>query len=377
MNKLICNAPHTSMFINQQNNIFPCCVFDQSKFGKRYTSIDEYLKSPELSDIKRKLETGIWPKGCHRCKYKQDIGIDNDADNYLNKIKKDNLDLNQILRPIYLDIRPGSDCNLKCRMCFPTASNLINEEFLKNPSMQKWHPIVNNYDFDMDQVIDFIQNNKIHTLKILGGEPTIDKNVFKLLNEISKYKKVQHLRFTTNATNLNKKFKTVISNFDKVTIHFSLDGVYETYNYIRTNANFKKVEKNIINIMREQPSFKYAFNIVLTPYNIFNLSDMLYWFLNLEKEGYTFHLDFNHSVANYTNLSAIKNKHRYEVIKEIEKKFSSIDTDLKIDYLITLLKNISHLKKNTNLFIKYNSELDNIRKTSLKKLDNRFVDYIE
>lgn len=366
----LCPAPDTSIFINQQNRIAPCCTIDNKI---EFNNIQEYLNSDYLKELKNDLANNKWPKSCHICENRKKLNLTNDADYHHEKLKL--LDNKNVKTPTFIDVRPGNICNLKCRMCFPSASNLIKEEYNNNPKLQKWERLDTSDSFEYDDVYNYIKNNKIEALKILGGEPTIDSNVLRLLNDVKSLSHIKTLKFTTNATNFNKKFRKLIENYKDVRITFSLDAVNETYNYIRTNANFKKVEKNIIDTMTQLPQYRYSFNVIITPYNIFNLKDLVLWFYELENKGFKFSVSFYHSIASHTHISAVKSKDIIKQVRQIEKIYKPSSKINTVRELIKLLKTVKFNKKNYEKFIEYNNSLDRIRKTDIMTIDDRFINY--
>jgi MoaA/NifB/PqqE/SkfB family radical SAM enzyme len=370
----LCVAPQVNVFVSDITNKFaPCCAFDNSKNTNNFKTITEYLESDFLKEIKTDLSNNQWPSGCDHCKNRKELNLNTDADHYKKIVKDNNLDLTKIEKPILLDIRPGNKCNLKCRMCFPSGSNLIEEEFNQNESMQQYRESLSSDNSNFDDIINYVKENKIHTLKILGGEPTIDEKVAKLLDNITKDNHIEVLKFTTNATNLNSKFQKHFLKFSHVNITFSLDAVGKTYEYIRTNSNFSKVEKNIYNTMTKFPQYSYSFNVVLTPYNIFNLVDLVKWFIDLKQKHRKFGVHFSHSVASYTHLSAVPSPYVRSTATELKSLQKLYPNFYKIKDLIVLLESVKFKKENFTKFSEYSRQLDKIRKTSVVEIDERFI----
>ena len=222
---------------------------------------------------------------------------------------------------------------------------------------------------------NFTNNIQLKQIKILGGEPTLDPLVLDFLEEIiDNYDTLPALRFTTNGTNLNKRFRNIMEKFKDIHIVFSVDAVGSAYEYIRTNASWKKTKKIIEEIFEKDMAKVYGFNIVLMPYNVFHLTDLLEWFKELQNKNYDFETFYELSEGYNTEMSSVLPNHMSIAIQ------SMIDWSFKnnynIDDILKLLESVTFNSKAFNYFKEYNNSLDKIRKTSLIDLDERFTKYV-
>jgi len=128
--------------------------------------------------------------------------------------------------------------------------------------------------------------------------------------------------------------------------------------------------------MARFPQYSYSFNVVLTPYNIFNLVDLVKWFINLEQKYGKFGVNFAHSIADRTHLSAVPSVYIKSTVTELKSLQKLYPNFYKIKSLILLLESVKFKKENFTEFVEYNRQLDNIRKTSLNEIDKRFRVYI-
>ena len=381
MNKTpLCYAPFIGMYASSYNSYAPCCV--SKKF--KATSPKQYWAGDQLKQVRTDLLNNKWPSSCSYCKNKLDNNLKNDIDIWDKDFNSFPVNINietgnQTNGPLYIDYRPSNVCNLKCRMCVPQASNQIEKEVYNNPELLEWFSVPDNKVDNFYNFLHYVKNLQLRKIKILGGEPTIDSKTIKFLQSISDILPTPILRFTTNATNLNQKFKQILAAFDDIQVSFSVDGTDKTYEYIRTNANWLKTKKNIEKFFKDNIASQYGFNIVLTPYNIFNLVDLLDWFYVLYKKGYKFHLYFDDSDISHNGISAILPNHKEQVVEDIflwKLSHQEIDRIDGFNQLEKLLETTPFNQANHNMFKKYNNVLDNIRKTSLLELDSRFESYI-
>lgn len=386
----LCYAPFIGLYATGYGDYAPCCVSDKTMMD---VTAEQYWTSDELKSVRSELLNGQWPKGCSLCKNNFSKGITSEIDFwskfYQRNAKEISIDIevgNEMSHPLYIDYRPTNQCNLKCRMCVPNASSQIEQEINENPELSVWRRSNNRKLKYIDELTDYIGGIELNTIKILGGEPTMDSNVIALLESIietadKNNHELPTLRFTTNGTTLNKRFRRILEKFKNIQVCYSIDAVGETYNYIRTNANWnvtkKQIEENF-NTRLTDASVS-GFNVVLMPYNQYSTNDLLDWFYQLYLSGHAnFYISFYDSDINYTSMSAILPDDMKEFIQRTEswiRDCPDIDFVKKIDKLVPLLKTVEYNEENYKKFTKYSSQLDTIRKTSLLELDSRFEKY--
>jgi len=374
----LCYAPFIGMYADYTGNYAPCCVAE-----KVSSTATEFWTSETLVSIRKKMLANEWPAECSYCKNMESNGLQSDIGLWKVAYENVNKPLDPILGtdnmgPYYLDIRPGNVCNLKCRMCGPQFSSQWEEEIKNNIGLD-WLLHGNNMTEDFKDFINYSIDKNLIEIKILGGEPTIDENVIMLLeNMIATKQNLPALRFTTNATNLNKRFQNIMSYFDKLHIVFSVDAVDREFDYIRTNANWKKVKNNIETIFEKKLASYYDFNSVIMPYNIFSIIPLLEWYKSLFNKGYRFSVLFSDSAVGYTSLSAVMEQDLLQSIIDVEQYLMTVDNEFQtiISGILPLLKSIKFNQSHYQEFKNYNNLLDSIRRTSLLSLNERFKDYV-
>lgn len=367
----LCYAPFIAMYANQYGEYAPCCI--SRKFKAQGPK--EFWEGDDLAQIRRQMLEGIWPVGCESCKQKKINHLQNDTDVWLTAYEgagSPPIDAPEVL---YLDLRPSNLCNLKCRMCGPGSSDQWNEEVSTNKELTKWQQIVENRilsDFSYFENLNLIQ------VKLLGGEPTIDDRVMRFMQHLLEKKtRLPRLRFTTNGTNLNNRFKDLMSGFDDIHVAFSVDAVGKVFEYIRTNANWEKVEHNIKQVLDDGIISHCEFNTILTPYNIFGLVPLLEWYHYLYQARYDFSVSFSNSEVAHTGLQAVLSVHLSQQILEILSFIETVDDQFaeKIQDLLPLMRSIKFDETAHREFLIFNQTLDQIRKTSLIEVDPRFASY--
>jgi len=155
-----------------------------------------------------------------------------------------------------------------------TYNNVEKHNLVEHPYLCEWE---NHPSFFED--IERLSKN-LKTIWFAGGEPLIDPMHYKLLDML-KDKDIE-LQYATNLTQIKFKEKSVFDywkHYKRIIINISLDGVGDVYNYIRTNADFNDVVKNIKTI--QDIAKKESIEIIMIAactvqaYNIFNLPNII------------------------------------------------------------------------------------------------------
>ena len=138
----------------------------------------------------------------------------------------------------YLEIPITTMCSLRCKNC----SNLI--PYYKNPC-----------DYDIDIILKSIKEffkciNNIVYIRVLGGEPFLSKNLYRIVKTLVDSKKVQRVEIVTNGTIVpsDKRVINIMKN-KKVIVSIS------EYPFVRYNKLVELLEDNNINYKIDKMSF--------------------------------------------------------------------------------------------------------------------------
>jgi MoaA/NifB/PqqE/SkfB family radical SAM enzyme len=271
-----------------------CCRTSEiQQVNKRTVSTEMDMKNRWSSDYyknaRQRILNGEKLEICSDCFDKEEKGGHSDRIRY-NSVYRDfikpNIDTgNQYASPLDLDIRPSNLCNLKCRMCGPSNSSQIYKEFSSDYVQKKYGTYINKeVDFEsinIDASIWNLENEKyllhdnLKKIKLLGGEPSIMPETESILDYLISVGKTDvNLHITTNLTNSNKKFIDKLSKFSNLEFNYSIDGIGDVVEYIRTPVTFEAIEKNI-KIYESLGNGEIICTVQAL--NLFNMIDILEW----------------------------------------------------------------------------------------------------
>ena len=182
----------------------------------------------------------------------------------------------------YFDLRFGNLCNLKCRSCMPLNSSQLDKQVLEHPELKKFYDIsgYNINDWYETAIFDnnvFSNLENIRLLYITGGEPTLIKKNFELLEKLINegYSKNISLLLNSNLTNDKTTFFDLISQFKNVTFFASVDGYGPVQEYLRYPSNWEQIDKNINKLVdRQADNIKLQIVPVVQIGNIGNITEL-------------------------------------------------------------------------------------------------------
>jgi sulfatase maturation enzyme AslB (radical SAM superfamily) len=339
-----CSAPWVSIqygALLNSGGVTPCCEWQGNSFKG---SLNEYSDSNYLNRIKTAMinhDYSFINESCESCISLEKLNITSTRQHLYNR----QLNIDDGLRII--DYRPSNLCNLKCRMCFAENSSLIAKEENKK---------IIEYDTTDIYSMDF---TNLIQLNVLGGEPTISDELIDLLNFLVKnnLSKNIDLMFTTNATNTNSKWMDLISKFNRCYVIISLDGTGKVYEYVRTNANWSSVLKNV-NVYEQSGLEMITFQITASMYNMPVVEEWIEWFFNKTNVN-IYPVEGRLELT----LAALPDDIRQEKIDYLKKFDSKIAKDA-----IMIMSSTKFDKSLNDKFKNYTYAKDKIRNTNILEL---------
>ena len=357
MNKFnpFCYAPWTTAQYSGTYNgggISPCCEWKGEKFKgevKDYNT-SEYLENIKTAMLNHDME--MINETCFECITSENHGSKS-ARNYIERDLNSKRYTAGVLNK--LDYRPDNLCNLKCRMCSMNSSSLIEEEFVAHG----WNPIVQR---DTTDVMDFDLSN-LKCLAILGGEPTVNKKMFPILDFLIEkgLNETTRLQYTTNCTSINKPWMSRAEKFKDIHVNLSIDAAGKAYEYIRTGAEWKKVKNNIPKIL--EIAEDYSIQMVVQTNSFAIIEDWIEYFLQFPPEK----VNMSPMMGIPGKLDCIPDDIKEQKIAYLS-SLNHPTAEQAIKHFNIHKYNLDEVKK----YKRYNGWLDSIRGTNILDLDPIF-----
>ncbi|WP_138432461.1 radical SAM protein [Winogradskyella algicola] len=210
-------------------------------------------------------------------------------------------------RYLAVNLDPVLACNLRCKMCYFTDADYVKT--LKGQFKED----------DLEQVAKTIFNRALKLQIGCGTEPTLYKNLVRIV-ELGKQYKVPYISITTNANLLTKENIEPLlkAGLDEFTI--SLHGVTkESYESFMKKASYEKFQNalNAFVALKKTYDFKVRINYTFNKDNFYELKDFFKYFNGesfdilqlrpIQKIGNTEYNDFDVSSLEDDYLDLIKN----------------------------------------------------------------------
>jgi pyruvate-formate lyase-activating enzyme len=425
-NKSFCAVPFVSIMVNTDTTVRYCCMVKGSvnkikkDNGAFYTCKDNFVddawNSQDMRNIRKSMIAGETISGCSVCYSQESSGRTSNRQHSINEwtgrlgksglsdrvqqaIDNDGIVTDDL---VYLDLRLGNLCNLKCRMCNPWNSSQIAKEHIVLQEKNKEYSdvfrktfgkfpisVMNDqpwFDHEImwDQVISLIPTLK--KVYMTGGEPTLIKNNFKFMEECIRQGRTDIvLFFNTNCTNVNGKFLKLIKEFDTVNINASIDGTGITNEYIRAPSDWGQIRDSVEKIA-SLPNVVLGITPTAQIYNMFNVVDLIRWVEDLNaKYNRDIFIDFliNHHPL-HLNTNIVPGhllKQVIDDITEFKNNSMAIHPRMTIDSLEGLL---GHLKSDAPInsdellkrFKAHTVALDTEREQYLGDVDVRLLELL-
>tara|TARA_B110000037_G_scaffold98059_1_gene114908 strand:- start:677 stop:1867 length:1191 start_codon:yes stop_codon:yes gene_type:complete len=244
----------------------PATLVNQEELGINGTWNHDYIK-----DVRRRMTAGEKLPECVECHHLERNGIMSSRQ-WENKVWVDVIDKIvadasandwEVEQPLQFDFRLGNLCNLQCQMCNKEASHLVSVEraAMVQSGLGANHPdwdgnIASKKEALLQPGIDWADFKAMlpyaRKIKLIGGEPTVATDMFKLLDIAVESGHAEHieLSFYTNITNMQDKWLAQLSKFEKVIVNCSLEGMFEMNDYMRPPSKWDSVWKNFDKLVK-------------------------------------------------------------------------------------------------------------------------------
>lgn len=439
ISKTFCVLPWIHLSTRPNGHVRVCCTANASSAGAtndkvhggevgivknddgkpanlNHTDLLSALNNSYMRGVRQQMLAGEIPPSCSKC-FKEEAAGHRSKRNWETEYWSRRVDVNKLIqntRPdgsvppslLYVDLRLGTKCNLKCIMCSPHDSSMWVSDWnalypqIENPELRdvmQWNNKGRvdgaSYNWYADnqmfwsQLYDQLPN--IKQLYFAGGESTIIEQHYTLLEECIRRGEASHieLRYNSNGVELPERLFELWSHFERVRFHFSIDSVGEMNDYIRFPSRWDHIVSQMRRLDETPDSVEVTVACAVQVLNVFYLPEFIRWKLD---QGFkkinawplgagliNFHFVYHPAHLNVKVLPAefkkqVRDKYE-EFIRYLSDRFHGNEEFLTAPYGIARLRGIVQFMESEDWsrrmpeLREYLMRMDNIRSTDFSK----------
>jgi organic radical activating enzyme len=361
------------------------------KFNLATAEFSTIQNSQSMQDLRQQFIDQKQPQTCRKCWREERSGRVSKRMHTLDRLKHmldHETTWTRAAKPLmFLDLKLGNICNLKCRICGSWSSSTFATEELANlaPTEDKksnhhyhmlkqgaWPRENPKFWNEIDQVSD-----QIEYIEFTGGEPFMIQEHIDMLQGLVD-RGLAHrieIHYNTNGTQYPEQGPAIWQHFKAVEIAFSIDDVGERFEYQRTNAVWAEVQANIerFKLLRSQhPNIRLqvcstvnVFNVLYLPelaaWNYAQGFDYVYW--NMMHEAY------------YFSVSTLPEQAKRDITVKLRTSGSASDAAPEFERIIAFMQ--GGVSLDGQLLRMKIADLDRKRQQDLRTVEPKFAELIE
>ena len=352
-----CVLPWVSLETSPVGTVRPCCLAEEEivdnsgeKFNLATAKFATIQNSHSMRRLRQQFIDGEQPQTCRKCWREERAGRTSKRIHTLDRLKHMlpvtdwTLDAEPLM---FLDLKLGNICNLKCRICGSWSSSTFATEELANLGPDEDRKSNHHYQMlragawprenptfwqEIEQISD-----QIRYIEFTGGEPFMIQEHFDLLQRLVDRGLAPNIEihYNTNGTQYPEQAEHVWQHFKTVEIAFSIDDVGARFEYQRTNAVWSEVVENInkFALMRDRHSnIQLQVCSTVNVFNVYYLEDLATWidtqsfdfvYWNMMHEAYYFSINtlpesVKQTVTQRLGQAQVSQQHQDEFIKIVD-----------------------------------------------------------
>jgi organic radical activating enzyme len=296
-----CVLPWISLEASPIGTVRPCCLADDellddsgAKFSLLNADFGAIQNSAAMTQLREEFLAGEKPQTCRKCWNEERAGRTSKRMHTLDRMKHMGIsaDWTTDAKPLmFLDLKLGNICNLKCRICGSwSSSQFAAEEIAQLPPEEKkkshaysmlkagaWPRENESFWTEIDSVL-----NDIRYIEFTGGEPFMIDQHFDMLQGIID-RGIAHrveIHYNTNGTQWPARGVDIWPHFKTVEVAFSIDDLESRFEYQRSNAVWAEVEHNIqrFGLLRQtMPNLKLQCCSTVNVFNVHYIDQLARW----------------------------------------------------------------------------------------------------
>ena len=258
---------------------------------------NEYMRNVRITMLEGKI-----PSSCTKCFQEESNGVSSKRIWETITWNEDGVDIAELIQQtkkdgtvpeklVYLDLRLGHTCNIKCVMCSPHDSSQwvvdhkklipILQDLEVKRQMQWERKEFDNFWHEKDTFWEEM-HRQIPNLKqvyFAGGEPLMIREHKLFIEEIIRqgYQDRILLRYNSNGLLVDEDLIELWSKFKKVKFAVSMDACHERDEYIRFPTKWETVERNLYLLDNTPDNIQTSIATAIQILNIKHLPDFIKW----------------------------------------------------------------------------------------------------
>jgi len=392
-----CVLPWISLETSPIGTVRPCCLAEEEivddcnqKFDLNTAEFSDVQNSQYMQNLRRQFLNKQQPETCSKCWREEDAGRTSKRMHTLDRLKHmvpGQTWTEQAAPLMFLDLKLGNICNLKCRICGSWSSSTFATEELANlypgqDRKQNHHYVMlkkgawprENPKFwsELEQVVD-----QIRYIEFTGGEPFMIQEHFDLLQTLIDTGRAGaiEIHYNTNGTQYPEHAEQIWKHFRLVEIAFSIDDVESRFEYQRSNAVWTEVVANIEKFRQMRNRLTNLHLQVCATVNVFNvyyLEHLANW---IDKQQFDFvYWNMMHE-AKYFSINTLPDNSKQVIAQQLQSAQVSLQHKREFLRIVDFMNNGDSL--DGQLLREKIQELDHRRNQDLTKVQPELAQIIQ
>lgn len=304
-----CVLPWISLEASPIGTVRPCCLADDElvddegeKFSLLSADFGAIQNSNSMRSLREQFLAGETPQTCRRCWREESAGRTSKRMHTLNRLKHilGEQTWTAAAKPLmFLDLKLGNICNLKCRICGSwSSSQFATEDIAQLPREQQKQ----SFAYQMLKAGAWPRENEsfwreidrhlqdIRYIEFTGGEPFMIQEHFDMLQGIVDRGIADRveIHYNTNGTQFPEQAADIWRHFKCVEIAISIDDLGLRFEYQRSNAVWSEVVFNIDrfrSLRQDYPNIQLQCCATVNVFNVRYIDQLAGWIV---EQGFDF-----------------------------------------------------------------------------------------
>ena len=392
-----CVLPWVSLETSPIGTVRPCCLAEEEivndtgeKFNLATAKFSTIQNSHSMRRLREQFIAGEQPQTCRKCWREERSGRTSKRMHTLDRLKHmlPEQAWTAAAKPLmFLDLKLGNICNLKCRICGSWSSSTFATEELQ--WLQPGEDRKTNHHYHMLRQGAWPRENpsfwteiekvsdQIQYIEFTGGEPFMIQEHFDLLQGLVDQSIASRIEihYNTNGTQWPEGAEEIWRHFKLVEIAFSIDDVGARFEYQRSGAVWTEVCANIARFRELRNRHGNIQLQVCSTVNVFNvcyLEELSHW---IEQQNFDFvYWNMMHE-AYYFSISTLPESAKRVITQRLQLAQVNHQDRLEFDRIIDFMNNGVAL--DGNILRMRITDLDRKRNQDLSKVEPEFAQLIK